>query len=195
MLFGRCSHEARRRFSTFFDARSDGQKALSAVPEVVPSQSLKLDPNYELALLLPEDVRNATDAAEAYKLFFVLESYLRDLVVSILSKANPQDWWQEVPSDIQKQTEELEEREESKIWMATTVRDKSSLMTLPQLLKIIDDKWRAGFEEIIRDKSLVNQARIVVHLRNTICHMNNIPAEELSRIKQVMRDWFRMVPP
>jgi len=31
--------------------------------------------------------------------------------------------------------------------------------------------------------------------RNTICHMSIIPSEELERIKQTMRDWFRVVAP
>ena len=29
----------------------------------------------------------------------------------------------------------------------------------------------------------------------TICHMSIIPSEELERIKQTMRDWFRVVAP
>jgi HEPN superfamily Swt1-like protein len=68
-------------------------------------------------------------------------------------------------------------------------------MTLPQLLKVIDEKWKEGFNDIIHDKSLIQEARLLVHLRNTICHMSIIPAEEIERIKQTMRDCFRVVAP
>jgi hypothetical protein len=33
------------------------------------------------------------------------------------------------------------------------------------------------------------------HLRNTLCHMSAISDEETDRIKQTMRDWFRIVAP
>ena len=41
----------------------------------------------------------------------------------------------------------------------------------------------------------VAEARLLVHLRNTICQMSTIPVEEVERIKQTMRDWFRVVAP
>ena len=66
---------------------------------------------------------------------------------------------------------------------------------MPQLLKVIDHNWKGVFDEIIRDKSLIQEARLIGHLRNTVCHMSTISAEELDRIRQTMRDWFRIVAP
>jgi hypothetical protein len=100
-----------------------------------------------------------------------------------------------VPGDIQTEVTKLEETEEMKSWMALGSRDKSALMTLPQLLRVIDQNWRGVFDEVIRDKSLVQEARLIGHLRNTICHMSVISAEELDRTRQIMRDWFRIVAP
>ena len=68
-------------------------------------------------------------------------------------------------------------------------------MTLPQLLRVIDHAWKEGFDETVRDKGLIQEARLLVHLRNTICHMSAISAEEADRIRQTMRDWFRIVAP
>ena len=99
------------------------------------------------------------------------------------------------PPDVQTEVTKLEETEEIKSWMALGSRDKSSLMTLPQLLRVIDVNWKEGFDEVIRDKGLIQEARLLVHLRNTICHMSAISAEELQRIRQTMRDWFRIVAP
>ena len=73
-------------------------------------------------------VRRPTEAAEAYRLFFVFEGYLRDLIVEVLSKDGLQTWWDKVPGDIQSEVTKLEETEEMKGWMALGSRDKSALM-------------------------------------------------------------------
>jgi hypothetical protein len=48
---------------------------------------------------------------------------------------------------------------------------------------------------LLRDKSLLQEARWISHLRNAVCHMSPIPDEELQRVRQVMRDWYRIIPP
>ena len=136
-------------------------------------------------------------AAEAYKLFFVFENFIRDFVLETLSELDPVNWWDRIPPDVQTEVEGLEKTEQQKQWMALDSRSKLALTTLPQLLRIMDDKdnWKATFEAIVRDKFLIQEGRGVSHLRNTICHMSAISEEEENRIKQVMRDWFRVVSP
>jgi hypothetical protein len=171
------------------------ERAVERLEDLVPSESLLLSPTYDLAPILPDRVRRSTQAAEAYRLFFVFEGYLREFVVDVLSKDTSTSWWDKVPKDVQDEVTKLEETEEVKSWMALGSRDKSALMTFPQLLRVIDHAWKDGFDEIIRDKGLVQEARLIGHLRNTTCHMTEIPAEEIDRIKQTMRDWFRVVAP
>jgi hypothetical protein len=171
------------------------EKAVSKIEDIVPKEELLLSPSYDLAVLVPEKVRRATEAAEAYKLFSVFESYLRELIVEVLSKDPNGTWWEKVPPDVQNEVMKLEEAEEVKSWMALGSRDKSALMTLPQLLEVIDHSLKSGFDDIVRDKALIQEARLLVHLRNTICHMSPISVEETDRIKQTMRDWFRAVAP
>jgi hypothetical protein len=170
-------------------------KTVSKIEDLVPKDALLLSPSYDLATLVPDKVRRATDAAEAYRLFFTFESYLREFIVEVLTKDGTPSWWDKVPPDVQIEISRLEETEEIKGWMALGSRDKSALMTLPQLLRVIDHAWKEGFDEIVRDKGLIQEARLLVHLRNTICHMSTIPAEETDRIRQTMRDWFRVVAP
>ena len=153
-------------------------KSIDAIDDVVPSDSLLLSPNYDLAPLLPDKVRRASEAAEVYRLFFVFENFLREFVVEILSKDTTKTWWEKVPTDVQTEVEKLEEAEETKSWMALGSRDKSALLTFPQLLRVIDHAWKEGFDDIVRDKGLIQEARLIGHLRNTICHMTEIPSEE-----------------
>lgn len=171
-------------------------KAIEAIKDVVPKDALLLSVSYDLAEIVPETVRAATSASEAYKLFFVFEEYLRQLIVEVLTKeGDTKTWWDQVPQDVKDEVSRLEQAEEVKSWMALGSRDKSALMTLPQMLKVIEHAWKEGFDEIVRDKGLIQEARLLVHLRNTICHMSVLSNEEIDRIKQTMRDWFRIVAP
>ncbi|WP_234684687.1 Swt1 family HEPN domain-containing protein [Bradyrhizobium monzae] len=182
------------RAALFIMLGQAAEKTVARIEDVVPKETLLLSNEYDLAEMVPDKVRRAIDAAIGYKLFFVFESYLREIIVEVLSKEH-QNWWDKVPPDVQTEVTKLEETEEVKSWMALGSRDKSSLMTLPQLLRVIDVNWKEGFDEAVRDKGLIQEARLLVHLRNTICHMSTISGEELERIKQTMRDWFRVVTP
>jgi hypothetical protein len=171
------------------------EKTLTKLEDIVPAETLLLSHAYDLALLVPDLVRRSAEAAEAYRLLFVFEAYLRDLIVEVLSEDGQKTWWEKVPGDVQTEVTKLEETEEVKSWMALGSRDKSALMTLPQLLKVIEHNWKEAFDEVVRDRGLVQEARLLGHLRNTICHMSTISSEELGRIRQTMRDWFRVVAP
>ena len=182
--------------SLFVMLGQTAEKTLAKIDSVVPKESLLISKEIDLALLVPDTVRKAIEGSEPYKLFFFFESYLRELIVEVLSKEGTvENWYEKVPGDVQKEIEKLEATEEIKSWMSLGSRDKSALMTLPQLLKVIDENWKDGFDDLIRDKGLIQEARLLVHLRNTICHMSPIPPEEIERIKQTMRDWFRVVAP
>jgi hypothetical protein len=176
-----------------------GQAASKAVveqDEVVPTDSLFISDTYDLALIIPDVVRRAASASQSYKLFFVFEEYLRQIVVDVLTKEQEgKTWWDFAPQDVREEITKLETTEEVKGWMALGSRDKSALMTLPQLIRVIDVAWKDGFDELIRDKALLQEARVLSHLRNTICHMSIISKEEAERIRQTMRDWFRVVAP
>lgn len=171
------------------------ERAVSDIDDVSPNESLLLSSSYDLSAIVPDSVKKALRASEAYKLFFVFEGYLRDFVVEVLTADQAASWWDKLPKDVQDEVTKLEETEEAKSWMALGSRDKSALLTYPQLLRIIEHAWKDGFGDLIRDKALIQEARLIGHLRNTICHMTPIPEEEIERVRQTMRDWFRVVAP
>lgn len=183
--------------SLFLMLGQTAQNAVSKMPDTVPPQSLLLSARENLALVLPNEVRRAVATAEVFKLFFVFENFLREFVLETLSELDPANWWDRVPKDVQDEVQKLEETEEQKQWMALTSRSKLALTTLPQLLRIMDDNknWNDAFKAIVRDKLLIQEGRGISHIRNTVCHMGDISLEELDRVKQVLRDWFRVVAP
>lgn len=186
---------ADEKLALFMMLGQSARRTVRSLKDLAPPGSLWLSPSYDLAPLLPDAVRQATLAAEAYQLFFVFETYLRDMVVDVLSKDPAINWWDKVPQFVKDEVVKLEETEEAKAWMALGSRDRSALMTYPQLLAVIDGNWKGAFDDVVRDKALIQSARTIAHLRNTICHMTAIPPEEIDRVRQTMRDWFRMVAP
>ena len=183
------------RLSLFLMLGQSSQNAVSKLPDTVPPQSLPLSSKEDLALVLPNEVRRAVKSSEVYKLFFVFENFLREFVLETLSELDNVNWWSKVPKDVQDEVEKGEQTEEQKQWMALNSRSKLALTTLPQLLRIIDENWKDAFQTTVRDKFLVQEARSISHIRNTVCHMSDISQEEADRVRQVMRDWFRVVAP
>jgi hypothetical protein len=185
------------RLSLFLMLGQSSQKAVTKLPDTVPPETLLLSPTEDLALVLPNEVRRAAAASEVFKLFFVFENFIRDFVLETLSELDNVNWWGRVPKDVQDEVQKLEETEQQKQWMALDSRSRLALTTLPQLLRIMDENknWNDAFKAIVRDKFLLQEGRGISHLRNTVCHMSDISDEEVSRIKQVMRDWFRVVSP
>jgi hypothetical protein len=184
-----------QRLALFVLLGQAASREMRQAPDLVPPESLKVSATHDLAASMPDVVRDALDAAEVYKLFFAFETYLRELILGALTDDGKVDWWPKVPKDVQDEVTKMEETEETKSWMALGSRNKSLLLTYPQFLRIIDHCWKDHFEDLIRDKALVQQARLIGHLRNAICHMSIIPDEEKQRIRQTMRDWFRRVAP
>ena len=92
---------------------------MAKIEDVVPKDILLLSKEYDLALLAPDSVRKAVNASEPYKLFFVFETYLREMVVDVLSnEGQEQNWYEKISGDVQKEIEKLEATEEVKSWMS-----------------------------------------------------------------------------
>jgi hypothetical protein len=183
------------RLSLFLMLGQTAARTISSVPQVAHSEPLQISSTYDLSTAIPEAVKQANSASLGYRLFYVLENYLREFVVSVLTGEGQDTWWDKIPKDVQDEVAKLEDNEELKGWMALGSRDKSALMSYPQLLRVVEHCWKDHFEDIVRDKALIQEARHIAHLRNTICHMSNITVEETDRVRQVMRDWFRVVSP
>ena len=185
------------RLALFLMMGQTAQRGIRSLPNTVPQTRLLISEAFNVAEVLPVETREGFDVAETFKLFYVFENYLRDFILNVLSEADKDNWWNAVPKDVQSKVAEYENTEEIKQWMNLSPRWKLALTTLPQLLRIMDEdnNWKTHFEPLVRDKSLISQTRLIVHTRNTVCHMSPVTAEEHARLQQVMRDWFRVIAP
>ena len=185
------------RLALFLMVGQTAQRTLRDLPDRVPNSRLMISGTFNVAEVLLDETREALMVSETFQLFYVLENYLRDFILNVLSEADKENWWNSVPKDVRDKVAEYEDTEESKRWMNLNPRGKLALTTLPQLLRIMDkdNNWKTHFQDLVLDKALIAQTRLIAHTRNTICHMSPIAEEEHERVQQVMRDWFRVVAP
>jgi len=142
------------RLALFLMLGQSAEKLVSSRVDLVPAESLPVSATFDLAEVVPDTVHASIKAAEAFKLFFVFESYLRDLIISVLSSEPSLPWWDKLPPDVKTEVETLAATEDTKSWMALGTRDKSALMTYPQLLRVVDSCWKSGFSDLVRDKAI-----------------------------------------
>lgn len=185
------------RLALFLMVGQTAQRSITKLPNTVPQSRLMISDTFNAAEVLPDEAREAFSVAETFQLFYVLENYLRDFILTVLSEADKENWWDSVPKDVRDKVAEYEGTEDSKRWMNLNPRGKLALTTLPQLLRIMDEdnNWRNHFQDLVRDKALITQTRLIGHTRNTVCHMSPVTSEEHERVQQVMRDWFRVIAP
>jgi hypothetical protein len=107
-----------QRLALFLMLGQTASREMRKVPGLVPPEPLKVSSTHDLSSSMPDEVVLAIEAAEAYKLFFVFERYLRDFVIGVLSQDGKVDWWPKVPPDVQTEITKLEETEDAKSWMA-----------------------------------------------------------------------------
>ena len=91
------------RLALFVLLGQSAERAIAKEPMTAPPEPLLLAPGYDIGPALPDEARRASRAAGAYRLFFVFETYLRDLIVDVLTKAaGTANWWDLVPQDVKK---------------------------------------------------------------------------------------------
>ncbi len=135
----------RERLAHFLMVGRSAQKSIKNLPNTVPHSQLMISDTFNVAEVLPDETRDAIDVSETFRLFYVLENYLRDFILTVLSEADKENWWNAVPKDVRDKVGEYESTEDAKRWMNLNPRGKLALTTLPQLLRIIDEdnNWKA----------------------------------------------------
>jgi hypothetical protein len=103
------------------------QQRVRSLPGTVPQMPLMISDRINISELLPDESRDAVRAAETFKLFFVLENYLRDFIVTVLSETDKENWWNSVPQQVREEVAKLEETEDKKKWMNLDSRENCRL--------------------------------------------------------------------
>lgn len=139
-------------------------------------------------------IRNeAREMSLYYELFYCLEKSIRKLIVDKMDSDHGKNWWNtKVPQEIKKNVQENMDKE---LDSAVTPRsnDEIDYTTFGELGEIVKANWNTfsdtfnslkGFSKVMTSLNLI---------RGPIAHCCPLDADEVTRLKLTVKDWFRLM--
>ncbi|QNA84947.1 hypothetical protein G4G27_13790 [Sphingomonas sp. So64.6b] len=140
-------------------------------------------------------VADADRMSEFYKLFYVLENDIRNLIEGAMSDIVGRGWWESaVPPFVKENARKNFDREASEGLPPRSDRllDYTTFGELGEIIKENWDVFSGMFSNATRNRVLrvVNRLNLV---RGPIAHCNFLPEEEAIRLKLAVRDWYKLM--
>lgn len=139
--------------------------------------------------------RNAERMSEFYKIFYVLENDIRNLVQETLNDAIGEDWWKEaVPQVIRDSVKKNIDKEADEGLIARSDRE-IDYTNFGELGEIIKANW-ISFAGIFSNTTINGIQRVIKKLnlaRGPIAHCNLLTEDEVVRLKLTVRDWYNLM--
>jgi len=139
--------------------------------------------------------QNAERMAEFYKIFYILENDIRNLVDETLNDAVGEGWWDSVvPQAVRDTVTRNIERESDEGLIARSERE-IDYTTFGELGEIIKANWNS-FAGIFANSTVNGVQRVIKKLnlaRGPIAHCNLLPEDEVVRLKLTVRDWYKLM--
>lgn len=140
-----------------------------------------------------ENRMNAAKMATYYKLFYMLENDIRDLVSETLEAAHGKDWWSKcVPQGVKDEADKNRDREELQ---GITSRSERQIdySNFGQLADIIRANWK-DFAGMLSNQPAMSRVLSQLNmLRGPIAHCGVLAEDEVDRLKLSIKDWFRVM--
>ncbi|MBT2245362.1 hypothetical protein JQK15_17650 [Sphingobium sp. BHU LFT2] len=144
------------------------------------------------------DYRITIDAermSEFYRLFYILENDIRDLIEETLEDSKGIDWWNTVvPQFVRDNAKKNLDREAAEGLPPRSERHLD-YTTFGELGEIIKENWEV-FSGMFSNASRNRVLRVINRLnlvRGPIAHCNMLPEEEAIRLKLAVRDWYKLM--
>jgi hypothetical protein len=149
----------------------------------------------DLFVSVQESIRNASQQMQsAYRLLFILENIVRDLISSRFSEPDGPDWFDKrATTPMKTKVEQRKQQEEKNQWHAGRNKDSIFYLDFGDLSRLITSNWTI-FEDLLPSQSWV-QSRLdeAERSRNVIAHTNILMSEEVARLEMYLRDWIKQI--
>jgi len=144
---------------------------------------------------IQETIRgNSLEMQYAFRLLFVLENTVRELITSRFVELDGAGWFdQRATAPMKTKVEQRKESEEKNQWHAGRNRDPIFYLDFGDLARLIGNHW-AVFQDLLPGQAWV-QSRLeeAERSRNVIAHTNVLSSEEVSRLEMYLRDWIKQI--
>jgi hypothetical protein len=139
--------------------------------------------------------QNAERMAEFYKIFYILENDIRNLVEETLNDAVGDAWWDSAaPQPVKDSVKRNIERESDEGLIARSDRE-IDYTNFGELGEIIKANWNS-FAGIFANTTINGVQRVIKKLnlaRGPIAHCNLLSEDEVVRLKLTVRDWYKLM--
>lgn len=135
---------------------------------------------------------NSLQMQHAFRLLFVLENTVRELITSRFYDADGSAWFDiRATSQMKTKVRGRRDVESKNQWHTGRNQDPIYYLDFGDLAKLIINHWSI-FEDLLPSQAWV-QGRLddAERSRNVIAHTNVLSAEEVSRLEMYLRDWIR----
>ncbi|MGV7030401.1 Swt1 family HEPN domain-containing protein [Methylobacterium symbioticum] len=138
--------------------------------------------------------RNADRMSEFYKMFYVLENDIRDLVQDTLETSSGSAWWENLtPQNVKENARKNRDREsnEGLAPRSSRIIDYTTFGELGEIISANWDIFSGVFGGVDKNRVLrvINRLNLV---RGPIAHCGLLDEEEIVRLKLTIRDWYKL---
>lgn len=140
------------------------------------------------------ELRQTAEAmAEFYKLFYMLENDIRNLIADTLTEAHGSNWWDEKTPPSAKDECRANQQREAEFGVTSRSDRELDYVSFGQLGDIIRHNWDLFGGIISNQKALGRVMHALNNLRGPIAHCGVLAEDEIDRLKLTVKDWFRLL--
>ncbi len=136
---------------------------------------------------------NAEKMAEYYKIFYLLENDIRELIDDTMSEAHGPDWWNSKAPASAKDECKLNQKREREAGVTSRSVRELDYISFGQLGDIIRANY-ADFGGILSNEGAMGRVMHALNLlRAPIAHCGVLAEDEVDRLELAVKDWFRLL--
>jgi hypothetical protein len=140
------------------------------------------------------ELRQTADAmAEFYKLFYMIENDIRNLISDTLNDMYGPDWWDVKTPPSAKEECRANQQREAEFGVTSRSDRELDYVSFGQLGDIIRHNWDIFGGIISNQKALGRVMHALNNLRGPIAHCGVLAEDEVDRLKLTVKDWFRLL--
>jgi hypothetical protein len=174
-------------------AQDAAQRDLGRAADEPVDQAAQIEARMPLDMLPREFVQQGRKMAAIYMAIAAFENAARKFIQDRLLEEVGADWWDSVPTGIQKSAEKRKDEEDQIRWHGSRGASLIFYTQLPDLVSIIQNN--AGhFQDHIESVEWARHIfKTLERSRNVIMHSGELSMNDIERVAMNIRDWLNQV--
>jgi hypothetical protein len=168
-------------------------EAIGSDPVIRESTDIERDLRNSVSQFSSELRQHAEAMAEFYKLFYMLENDIRNLIDETLTDEYSVGWWSEKTPPSAQEECRLNQQREAEFGVTNRSERELDYVSFGQLGDIIRHNWHIFGGIISNQKALGRVMHALNNLRGPIAHCGLLAEDEVDRLKLTVKDWFRLL--